>query len=81
MVLLPKLQDADDAGVMAERLIQALREPITLATATLVVTPSVGIAVYPRDGADAETLLRNADLAMYFAKRKARAPSPTSPNR
>ena len=70
MVLLPKLQDADDAGVMAERLIQALREPITLATATLVVTPSVGIAVYPRDGADAETLLRNADLAMYFAKRK-----------
>ncbi len=49
----------------------ALREPMQLATNSLVVTPSVGIAVYPQDGADAETLLRNADLAMYFAKRRA----------
>jgi diguanylate cyclase (GGDEF)-like protein len=70
LVLLPKLPNIADAGVIAERLIQALREPITLATATLVITPSVGIAVYPEDGPDAETLLRNADLAMYFAKRR-----------
>ena len=41
-----------------------------IALNSLVVTPSVGIAVYPNDGADAETLLRNADLAMYFSKRK-----------
>jgi diguanylate cyclase len=70
MALLPNLRDADDAGVVAERLIRALREPVELATTTLVVTPSVGIAVFPRDGTDAEALLRNADLAMYFAKRK-----------
>ena len=70
MVLLPNLRDAADAGVVADRLIASLREPVQLARSNLVVTPSVGIAVYPRDGEDAETLLRNADLAMYFAKRR-----------
>ena len=70
MALLPNLRDPDEAGVMADRLIRALAEPIELSATTLVVTPSVGIAIYPRDGGDAEALLRNADLAMYFAKRK-----------
>ncbi len=70
LVLLPNLRNASDAGVVAERLITALREPVQLAMNSLVVTPSVGIAVFPRDGSDAATLLRNADLAMYFAKRR-----------
>jgi diguanylate cyclase len=70
MVLLPSLRSTVDAGGVAERLILALREPIQLASNSLVVTPSVGIAIYPQDGTDAETLLRNADLAMYFAKRR-----------
>ena len=71
MVLLPNLRGTVDAGAVAERLILALRQPIQLASNSLVVTPSVGIALYPQDGSDAETLLRNADLAMYFAKRRA----------
>ena len=70
LVLLPNLRSPADAGAVAERLIAALREPVQLAMNSLVVTPSVGIALYPQDGADAETLLRNADLAMYFAKRR-----------
>jgi diguanylate cyclase len=70
MVLLPSLRNTLDAGGVAERLILALREPIQLASNSLVVTPSVGIAIYPQDGTDAATLLRNADLAMYFAKRR-----------
>jgi diguanylate cyclase (GGDEF)-like protein len=70
MVLLPNLQSTVDAGEVAELLITALREPIQLVSNSLVVTPSVGIAVYPQDGIDVETLLRNADLAMYFAKRR-----------
>src|SRR3984885_13919038 len=70
MVLLPSLRNTVDAGMVAERLILALREPMQLAANCLVVTPSVGIAIYPQDGTDAATLLRNADLAMYFAKRR-----------
>jgi diguanylate cyclase len=70
MVMLPNLRSARDAGLVAERLIRDLREPMQLALNSLVVTPSVGIAVCPQDGADADSLLRNADLAMYFAKRK-----------
>jgi len=70
MVLLPSLRCPADAGGVAERLIEALREPVQLAANSLAVTPSVGIAVYPQDGADAVTLLRHADLAMYVAKRR-----------
>jgi diguanylate cyclase (GGDEF)-like protein len=70
MVLLPNLRSGRDAGAVAARLIRDLREPVQLATNSLVVSPSVGIALFPQDGADAATLLRNADLAMYFAKRK-----------
>ena len=70
MVMLPNLRWPHDAGTVAERLIRGLREPMQLALNSLVVTPSIGIAVFPQDGTDADTLLRNADLAMYFAKRK-----------
>jgi diguanylate cyclase (GGDEF)-like protein len=70
MVLLPNMRNAADAGGVAERLIEALREPMQLAANSLAVTPSVGIAVYPQDGTDAVTLLRHADLAMYVAKRR-----------
>src|SRR5262249_49081596 len=70
LVLLPNLRTPTDAGAIAERLIPARREPMLLAHNSLVVTPSIGIALYPQDGIDAEALLRNADLAMYFAKRK-----------
>jgi len=70
LVLLPNIRKPADAGVIAERIIGALRVPMQLAMNSLVVTPSVGIATFPNDGTDAETLLRNADLAMYFSKRK-----------
>ena len=70
MVLLPSIRKAADAGAIAERIIGALREPMQLALNSMVITPSFGIAVFPNDGTDAETLLRNADLAMYFSKRK-----------
>jgi diguanylate cyclase (GGDEF)-like protein len=69
IVILPQIASAGDAGVVASRLISELQEPVQLSMHTLVVTPSIGIAVYPDDGRDVETLMRNADLAMYFAKR------------
>jgi diguanylate cyclase (GGDEF)-like protein len=70
MVLLASLRSSLDGARVAERLILALREPIQIGSNSLVVTPSVGIAIFPQDGVDATTLLRNADLAMYFAKRR-----------
>jgi diguanylate cyclase (GGDEF)-like protein len=70
IVILPNIRSADDAAAVAARLIAELQEPMRLALHTLVVTPSVGIALFPADGVEADILLRNADLAMYFAKRK-----------
>jgi diguanylate cyclase (GGDEF)-like protein len=71
IVVLPGIRNPADAATVARRLIAELQEPVRLAANTLVVTPSVGISLYPSDGTDVDTLLRNADLAMYFAKRKA----------
>jgi predicted signal transduction protein with EAL and GGDEF domain len=70
VAILPDLHAADDAGVVAGRLIEQLKAPIQLEENSVVITPSVGIAKYPADGADGQTLMRNADLAMYFAKRR-----------
>src|ERR1700677_3143206 len=71
IVILPNIRSTDDAAGVAGRLIAELQEPMRLALHTLVVTPSIGVAVFPADGVEVDTLLRNADLAMYFAKRKA----------
>jgi diguanylate cyclase (GGDEF)-like protein len=70
IVMLPDIRSADDAAAVAARLIAELQEPMRLALHTLVITPSVGVAMFPADGVEVDTLLRNADLAMYFAKRK-----------
>ena len=70
VAILPSLHMPDDAGLVAARVIEHMQQPIQLDEYSLVITPSVGIATYPADGADGRTLLRNADLAMYFAKRR-----------
>jgi diguanylate cyclase (GGDEF)-like protein len=70
IVILPNIRSPEDAASVASRLIEELQEPMRLALHSLVVTPSVGIAMFPADGAEVDGLLRNADLAMYFAKRK-----------
>jgi diguanylate cyclase len=71
MVLLQDIGDAQHAGQVAERLIAAVSQPMRLEKHEVLVTPSIGIAMCPTDGADAEILVRNSDLAMYFAKRRA----------
>ncbi|MFC3121698.1 two-component system response regulator [Agaribacter flavus] len=60
----------EDASIVeiAKRINATLSEPITIDQYSLVVTASIGIAIYPFDGEDAETLLKNADAAMYNAK-------------
>jgi diguanylate cyclase (GGDEF)-like protein len=70
LAVLPDISSSADAATVAERLITTLQKPMELSKHTVVVTPSVGIAISPTDGHDAESLLRHSDLAMYFAKRR-----------
>jgi predicted signal transduction protein with EAL and GGDEF domain len=72
-VVLSDVRDVRDVESVAQRVIQALSEPIALHSHNPVVTPSIGIAMYPQDGLDADSLVRNADTAMYAAKDDGRA--------
>jgi diguanylate cyclase (GGDEF)-like protein/PAS domain S-box-containing protein len=72
IVLLNNVHQEFDAGTVARRLVSALAEPVTVQGAELYVSCSVGVATYPGDGNDIETLLMNADTAMYRAKEAGR---------
>ncbi|MCX2977532.1 two-component system response regulator [Candidatus Marimicrobium litorale] len=72
-VVLSDVSDVSDIEKVARRILNRLSEPIALQSHNPVVTPSIGIALYPEDGKDAETLIRNADTAMYVAKAEGRA--------
>ncbi|GAC1315338.1 MAG: hypothetical protein NVSMB12_10570 [Acidimicrobiales bacterium] len=68
-VLLTVLRDPSEADRAAERMLEALRTPFVLAGQEIFVTASIGVATFPADGLDAQTVLKNADTAMYAAKR------------
>ena len=72
VVLVPGIRAADEAGQVAEKIIEALSEGFPLEGRNLHITPSIGISVYPDDGGDVEALMRNADSAMYYAKASGR---------
>lgn len=67
-VILTHLGGPEDARPVAEKIIRALNEPFLVDGHTIEIGVSIGIALYPDDGSDAETLLRHADDAMYAAK-------------
>ena len=72
-VVLSDVSDLVDIEKVARRILNSLSEPIPLQSHNPVVTPSIGIALYPQDGTDPDTLIRNADTAMYAAKAEGRA--------
>lgn len=67
-VVLTHVDDPEDAGTLADTLLEAVREPFLAGGHELRVSTSIGIAMYPGDGANQHDLLTNADAAMYHAK-------------
>jgi diguanylate cyclase (GGDEF)-like protein len=69
-VLLPGINQGEDVGVIADKLRLALRSPFTIGGQDLIVTASMGVALYPDDGPETETLLRSAATAMQRARER-----------
>jgi diguanylate cyclase (GGDEF)-like protein/PAS domain S-box-containing protein len=68
VVLVPGVHLAEECGRVGDKIIEALAEPVEFEGRSLHISPSIGICLYPDDGADAASLMRKADAAMYYAK-------------
>jgi len=71
-LLLPGVSQVVDAARVAEKVLDALRVPFLIEGRELFATASIGISLYPEEGRDADTLVKNADAAMYRAKQQGR---------
>jgi diguanylate cyclase (GGDEF)-like protein/PAS domain S-box-containing protein len=71
-LLLPAMSDETDALAVAERILETFKRPRFVDGQEFSVTTSIGITIFPQDGSDVDTLLRNADTAMYRAKERGR---------
>jgi diguanylate cyclase (GGDEF)-like protein/PAS domain S-box-containing protein len=72
IVLLPGVDEAADLAHIAGGVLESLGKPHEIAGRELTVTPSIGITIWPADGEDLNTLIKNADLAMYHSKAEGR---------
>lgn len=72
-IFLSQLSNANEAMLVAERVIHSFIKPFKLEQYEVVITPSIGISMFPNDGDNAELLLKNADTAMYSAKEAGRS--------
>ncbi|HLF40004.1 MAG TPA: EAL domain-containing protein [Acidimicrobiia bacterium] len=71
-LLLPHISGIEGAVRIAERVLSSFSVPLSLGAQQVIITPSIGISIYPQDGLDAEHLLEGADAAMYRAKEQGR---------
>src|SRR5437762_2495491 len=71
-LLIPRIDHVEDAAKIAQKILETLKIPFSISDHELFVTTSIGISVFPADGSDPETLVRNADSAMYRAKDQGR---------
>jgi diguanylate cyclase (GGDEF)-like protein len=72
IILLPDLNTTQEAVRVANKIIDAFAHPLTLPEHELFISTCIGISIFPNDGADGDTLIRNADMAMYRAKENGR---------
>lgn len=68
VVVMNDIRDSEDCAVLAAKVLREISTPFDLDESRIHVRSSVGIAIYPDDGRDVQTLMRNADMAMYAAK-------------
>jgi len=71
-ILLPDIKNVQESAKVAKRVLDSLARPLVVAGNEIFITGSIGITVYPMDGEDPDTLLKNADAAMYSAKEQGR---------
>jgi diguanylate cyclase (GGDEF)-like protein/PAS domain S-box-containing protein len=72
IILLSRIESDDDASRVAQEILQLFKKPFVLGERELFVSASIGISLYPHHGEDRETLVKNADIAMYRAKQEGR---------
>lgn len=72
IVLLPSIETEPDVMTVAEKILYVLNQPFELAGHEIHISSSIGIAIYPEHGDEDKSLLKNADIAMYFAKQSGR---------
>ena len=72
VILLSELACPDDAAISAQKILRLLSAPHSIEGQDIHIDGSIGISIYPTDGEDAETLIKNADMAMYHAKERGR---------
>jgi diguanylate cyclase (GGDEF)-like protein len=72
VIIIENNEDAETIKMLAGKILNSFNQPFSLNGHDFYVTTSIGVAVYPTDGENAETLIKNADLAMYKAKEKGR---------
>jgi diguanylate cyclase (GGDEF)-like protein/PAS domain S-box-containing protein len=72
IIVIPDVADVESVALVAEKVLAVVAEPELIDKRPLHVTPSIGISIYPQDGADVHSLLRSADTAMYHAKERGR---------
>ncbi len=72
VVLLESITSEDHAGPVAAKLLQSFEHPFPVEGQDLYINASIGVSLYPRDGKDSETLMRNADTALFKAKEQGR---------
>jgi diguanylate cyclase (GGDEF)-like protein/PAS domain S-box-containing protein len=71
-ILLREIKETQDARRVAQRIVDLFSHPFHIEDRVIFTSPSIGIALYPNDGQDVDTLLKNADTAMYHAKERGR---------
>ena len=71
-LLIPRIEQIEEAAKIAQKIIETVKIPFVIQEHELFVTASIGVSVFPADGQDPETLVRNADTAMYRAKEQGR---------